>query len=103
MPLHIYVPCWGVAKTYFRPNMGNGEFHDAKVESEGNGALHIHEDAYSQASKISIGLTFKECDHVMHGVKWFKCKCRSMHLHLNYNHCPSWGLCVNEVWILLVH
>jgi hypothetical protein len=36
MPLHIYVPCWGVARMYFRPNMGSGEFHDAKVELEGN-------------------------------------------------------------------
>jgi hypothetical protein len=32
---------------------------------------------------------------------WFvtKCECHSMHLHLIYNHCPSWDLVIGGVWI----
>ncbi len=32
-----------------------------------------------------------------------KCKHHSMHLHFIYNHCPSWGLGIDRVWIFLTH
>ncbi len=32
MPLHTYVPCWGVLKMYFKINTGNQESHDVKIE-----------------------------------------------------------------------
>jgi hypothetical protein len=54
----------------------DGDPHDVDMELEGNGALDIYDDAlviaYLQASEISIGLTPKEKDYVMHKAKWFK-------------------------------
>ncbi len=56
--------------------MGGGESHDVDIEQEGDGAFHIHVDApiiaYLQAYEISIGLTPKEWDWVVHKAKWFK-------------------------------
>ncbi len=31
------------------------------------------------------------------------CGCHSMHLHFIYNHCPSWGLGIDGILILLAH
>jgi hypothetical protein len=46
------------------------------MESKGNGALDIYDDAlvtaYLQASEVPIGLTPKEKDRVMHRAKRFK-------------------------------
>jgi len=53
MPLHIYVPCWDVARMYFRPNMGNGQFHDVKLNWKAMMfyiymKMHIHKQAKFQ-------------------------------------------------------
>ncbi len=32
-----------------------------------------------------------------------KCGCHSTHLYLIYGHCPSWGLIINGIWVLLIH
>ncbi len=56
--------------------MDDGDLHDVDMELEGNGALDIYDDApiiaYLQASEISIRLTPKERDRVVHKAKWFK-------------------------------
>jgi hypothetical protein len=56
--------------------MDDGDPHDVDMESKGNGALDIYDDAlviaYLQASKIPIGLTPKENDHVVHRAKQFR-------------------------------
>lgn len=56
--------------------MGNGKSSDANIESEGDGALDIHQNAYIiaylQVCKILVGLTSKECDRVVDKVKLFK-------------------------------
>ncbi len=56
--------------------MDDGDPHDVDMELEGNGALDIHDDApviaYLQASEVSIRLTPKENEYVVHKAKWFK-------------------------------
>jgi hypothetical protein len=56
--------------------MDDGDPHDVDMESKGNGALDIYDDAhvitYLQASEILIGLTPKEKDYVVHRAKRFK-------------------------------
>ncbi len=60
----------------FQTNMDDGDPHDVDMELEGNGALHIYDDAlviaYLQAWEILIGLTPKERDCVVHRAKRFK-------------------------------
>jgi len=57
-------------------NMGNGESQYEDIEFKGNGALDIHEDAfvitYLQVGEVSIGLTPKKRNYVMHRAKWFR-------------------------------
>jgi fructose-1,6-bisphosphatase len=75
--------------------MGNGKFSDANIESEGDGALDldIHQNtyviAYLQERKVLVGLTSKECDHVVDKAKWFKWEgnsflhtCTNEHVHV---------------------
>jgi hypothetical protein len=54
----------------------DGDPHDVDMESKGNGALDIYDDAliiaYLQVGEIPIGLLPKEGDHVVHKAKWFK-------------------------------
>jgi hypothetical protein len=56
--------------------MGNGESQYEDIEFKRNGALDIHEDAlvitYLQVGEVSIGLTPKEQNYVMHRPKWFR-------------------------------
>jgi hypothetical protein len=53
--------------------MGNGNFHNDDDEPKGNGALDIHLDlpvmAYLHACEVSVGLTPKEQDWVVHKAK----------------------------------
>jgi hypothetical protein len=53
--------------------MDGGEPHDVNMESNGNGALDIYDDAlviaYLQAKEVLIRLTPKEKDHVVHKAK----------------------------------
>jgi len=57
-------------------SVNDGDPHDVDMESKGNGALDIYDDAliitYLQASEIPIGLTPKERDCVVHKAKQFK-------------------------------
>jgi hypothetical protein len=57
-------------------SVNDGDPHDVDMESKGNGALDIYDDApiitYLQVSEIPIGLTPKERDHVVHKAKQFK-------------------------------
>jgi hypothetical protein len=50
--------------------MGNEDPHGVNIELKGNGDLNIHENApiitYLQTCEVLIGLTFKECDQVVH-------------------------------------
>jgi hypothetical protein len=54
----------------------DGDPDDAVMESRGNGALDIYDDAlviaYLQACEVLIGLTHKERDYVVHRAKQFK-------------------------------
>jgi hypothetical protein len=54
----------------------DGDPYDVNMESEGNGALNIYDDApiiaYLQASEVLIGLTPKEKGHAVHRAKQFK-------------------------------
>jgi hypothetical protein len=56
--------------------MDDGDPHDVDMELKGNGALDIYDDApvitYLQANEVSIGLTPKENDYVVHRAKRFK-------------------------------
>ncbi len=56
-------------------NVDDGDPYDVDMESKGNGALNIYDDApiiaYLQASEVSIGLTPKERGHVVHRAKQF--------------------------------
>ncbi len=58
--------------------MDDGDPHDVDMELKGNGALDIYDDApvitYLQANEVSIGLTPKENDYVVHRAKRFKWK-----------------------------
>ncbi len=62
--------------------MDDGDPRDVDIESKGNGSLNIYDDAptiaYLQVGEISIGLTPKERDHVMHRAKWFKWESNSL-------------------------
>jgi hypothetical protein len=53
----------------FHSSMDNGDPHDVDMESKGNGALDIHDDApiiaYLQVGEIPIGLIPKEMDCVV--------------------------------------
>jgi hypothetical protein len=55
--------CYG---DVFRIDVDDGDPHDVDMESEGNGALDIYDDAlviaYLQVGEIPIGLTPKERD-----------------------------------------
>jgi hypothetical protein len=57
----------------FQINMGHKNSHDVDIESKGVGVLDIHKDAhvlaYLQTSEISVGLTSKEHDQVVHKAK----------------------------------
>jgi hypothetical protein len=57
-------------------SVDDGDPHDVDMESEGNGALYIYDDAlviaYLQTCEVPIGLTPKESDHVVHRAKRFK-------------------------------
>jgi len=57
-------------------NTNSGNSHIDNDEPEGNGALDIHLYlpvlAYLHACKISMGLTFKEWDQIIHRTKWFR-------------------------------
>ncbi len=61
-----------VPKTW--PSIGDSQEED--IEPKRNGVLDIHDDlfviAYLQTSGVSVGLTPKEPDRVMHKVKQFK-------------------------------
>jgi len=50
--------------------------HGVDMESGGNDALNIYDDApliaYLQVGEVPIGLTLKERDHVVHRAKHFK-------------------------------
>jgi hypothetical protein len=50
--------------------MDDGDPHDVDMELEGNGALHIYDEArviaYLQVGEVPIGLTPKERDYVVH-------------------------------------
>jgi len=67
--------------------MDDGDLHDVDMESEGNGALDIYDDAlviaYLQANEIPIILTPKERDRVVHRAKWFKWEGNSL---LSFQH-----------------
>jgi hypothetical protein len=56
--------------------MGGGDSHDANIEPNSDGALNIHMHAlviaYLQMNEISIGLTPKEQNQIVHKAKWFK-------------------------------
>jgi hypothetical protein len=56
--------------------MGGGDSQDANIEPNSDGALNIHVDAlviaYLQMGEISIGLTPKEQDQIVHKAKWCK-------------------------------
>jgi hypothetical protein len=56
--------------------MGSWNFHNDNDELEGNGALNIHLHllvmAYLQACEVSMGLTPKEQDWVVHKAKQFR-------------------------------
>jgi hypothetical protein len=56
--------------------MDDGDPHDVDMESKGNGALDIYDDAlviaYLQASEIPIGLIPKKRNCVVHRAKRFK-------------------------------
>jgi hypothetical protein len=53
--------------------MDDGDPHDVDMESKGNGALDIYDDApiiaYLQTSEVPIGLAPKERDHVINRAK----------------------------------
>ncbi len=57
-------------------SVDDGDPHDVDMESKGNGALDIYDDApiiaYLQVGEVPIGLTPKKSDHVMHRAKRFK-------------------------------
>jgi hypothetical protein len=57
-------------------NVDDGDSHDVDMESKGNGALSICDDApiiaYLQVREVLIGLRSKEKDNVEHRAKWFK-------------------------------
>jgi hypothetical protein len=57
-------------------SVDDGDPHDVDMESKGNGALDIYDDApviaYLQEGEVPIGLTPKERDRVVHRAKWFK-------------------------------
>ncbi len=57
-------------------SMDDGDPHDVDMELKGNGALDVYDDApvitYLQANEVSIGLTPKENDYVVHRAKRFK-------------------------------
>jgi hypothetical protein len=36
----------GCSENVFQINMGNENFHDKNIESKGDGALNIHDDAH---------------------------------------------------------
>jgi hypothetical protein len=36
----------GCSENVFQINMGNKDFHDTNIESKGDGALNIHDDAH---------------------------------------------------------
>jgi hypothetical protein len=65
--------CYG---DVLRIDVDDGDPHDVDMESEGNGALDIYDDAlviaYLQVGEVPIGLTPKERDHVVHRAKRFK-------------------------------
>ncbi len=66
----------GCSKDVPQLNVDYGDSHDVDMESKGNGALDIYDDAhvisYLQAKEVPIGLTPKENDRVEHKAKWFK-------------------------------
>jgi hypothetical protein len=74
--LHTFVAYWGVFGDVPQTSMNDGDPHDVDMESKGNGALDIYDDAlviaYLQANEVLIGLTPKERDHVVHKAKRFK-------------------------------
>ncbi len=57
-------------------SVDDGDPYDVNMESKGNGALNIYDDApiiaYLQASEVLIGLTPKEKGHAVHRAKQFK-------------------------------
>jgi hypothetical protein len=57
-------------------SVDDGDPHHVDMESKGNGALDIYDDApiiaYLQATEVPIGLTPKERDCVVHKAKRFK-------------------------------
>ncbi len=66
-------PLLGCSRDVPQTNMDDGNPHDVDMELEGNGALNIYDDApviaYLQTGEISIGLTPKERDRVVHKAK----------------------------------
>jgi hypothetical protein len=75
MPLHTYVLCWDILGMYPKA-VNSGNSHIDNDEPKGNGALDIHLYlpvlAYLHACKISMGLTPKEWDRIIHRAKWFR-------------------------------
>jgi hypothetical protein len=82
----------GCSKDVLQTSVDDEDAYDVHLydmESEGNGALNIYDDApiitYLQASEVSIKLTPNEKGHVVHRAKQFKlegnsksCKCGQM-------------------------
>ncbi len=70
------MPCFDIPLYLFGVFQDDGNSHDVDMEQEGNGAQDIYDDApiiaYLEASEVSIGLTPKEQDHVVHSAKQFK-------------------------------
>jgi hypothetical protein len=71
MLLHTYIPCWGALRMQI--DMSIGDSFSVKIESKGDGALDLHDDApiitYLQTNELSIGLTPKGQGCVVHRAK----------------------------------
>lgn len=71
MLLCSYVSCWGTLRMQI--DMSIGDSYDVEIESKGNGALDLHDDAhvitYLQTNEILVGLTPKEQGYVVHRAK----------------------------------
>jgi hypothetical protein len=66
----------GCYKDVPKVRLNSGDSQEEDIEPKGNGILDIHDDlfviAYSTTSGVSVGLTPKELNWVMHRVKQFK-------------------------------
>jgi hypothetical protein len=71
----------GCSGYVLQTSVDDGDPHDVDMESKGNGALDIYDDAfviaYLQACEVLIRLTPKERDYVVHRAKWFKLESNS--------------------------